>query len=94
MADEPRVDAPSPAGVRDVLALVREGLPLVSEVAFVPGDGFPPCLGYMVGADDGKSSLYPTPDAAIEAWVRSLMGELDSDLAAAVQDEFKRTMGR
>lgn len=87
MADEPRADA----GVRDVLALIREGRPLVSEVVFVPADGFPPCLGYMVGADDGKSSLYPTPDAAIEAWARSLM---DPDLMMAVQDEFKRTTTR
>lgn len=29
----------------------------ISEVTFVPDDGFPPCLGYMVGKDDGKTGL-------------------------------------
>lgn len=90
MADEPRADA----GVRDLLARMREGRPLVSEVVFVPAEGFPPCLGYVVGADDGKSSLYSTPEAAIEAWAWSMMGELDPDLMMAVQDEFKRTTTR
>lgn len=39
----------------------------VSEVLFRPDDGFPLCYGYMVGPDDGKSGLYPTPEEAIEA---------------------------
>ncbi len=43
----------------------------VTEVPFRPDDGFPICAGYMVGADDGKSTLYPTPDAARAAHRRA-----------------------
>lgn len=43
---------------------VQDGL-TISEVEFYPDEGFPLCLGYMVGEDDGRSPLYPTPAAAI-----------------------------
>lgn len=33
----------------------------ISEVPFRPDDGFPMCIGYMVGPDDGKSSLQTDP---------------------------------
>lgn len=45
----------------------------VSVVLFRPDDGFPLCYGYMVGPDDGKSVLYPTPEEAIEAHRQTAM---------------------
>ncbi len=48
---------------RDCLA---EG---IAEVEFRPDDGFPMCLGYMVGPNDGKASLKVTPQEAYrELW--------------------------
>jgi hypothetical protein len=44
---------------------------VVSTIPFQPDDGFPLCDGYMVGKDDGKSTLYPTVDEAIIAYVES-----------------------
>ncbi len=49
---------------------LRRSAPPVHQVAFFPDEGFPLSIGYVVGADDGVSTLYPTPAAAIEAWVR------------------------
>lgn len=48
---------------RDCLA---EG---IAEVEFRPDDGFPMCLGYMVGPNDGKTSLKVTPQESYrELW--------------------------
>jgi hypothetical protein len=43
----------------------------VTAVPFVPDDGFPQAIGYMIGPDDGKSTLYPTIEAAIESYLAS-----------------------
>lgn len=42
---------------------------LISEVEFTIGDPgeYPRAIGYMVGKDDGRSTLYPTPQKAITA---------------------------
>lgn len=53
--------------------LIIDGL-LVSEVEFRPDDGFPLCLGYMVGHDDGVTSLDVSPGEAVrkyrETWTQ------------------------
>lgn len=41
----------------------------VTEVTFIPDDGFPPSLGYMAGPDDGRAALFTSPrDAFEEGW--------------------------
>jgi len=53
--------APEPSG------RVIDGIK-VTEVLFRPDDGWPLCYGYMVGPDDGKSILHPTPQEAVTAY--------------------------
>lgn len=36
----------------------------INEAYFTPGDGYPVCIGYCIGPDDGISTLYRTPDEA------------------------------
>lgn len=55
----------------------------VTAVPFVPwcswrssDDGFPQAIGYMIGPDDGKSTLYPTVEAAMEAYLASNRSKL------------------
>lgn len=58
-----RVERLQDISSRDCLA---EG---IAEVEFRPDDGFPMCLGYMVGPNDGKASLKVTPQEAYrELW--------------------------
>lgn len=46
----------------------------ISEVPFVPDEGFPRSLGYMVGPNDGKTVLHPTPVGAYRALWESING--------------------
>lgn len=46
----------------------------VLEVPFRPDDGFPVCSGYVLGADDGKSTLYPTAREAFLAGFETING--------------------
>jgi len=46
----------------------------IVEVPFRPDDGFPMCLGYMVGPNDGKTSLKVTPQEAYRDLVESIHG--------------------
>ena len=43
---------------------------MVSEVEFFIEDRGGHFIGYMVGKDDGRSTLYTTPDAAVAAVAR------------------------
>lgn len=50
---------------------IQEG---ISRVAFRPCDGFPLCDGYMVGPDDGKTSLHPKAAQAFQGLWQSING--------------------
>jgi hypothetical protein len=36
----------------------------INEGYFYPDDGWPECVGYCIGPDDGKSTMYVTPNDA------------------------------
>ena len=59
-------------------ALIAAG---VTVVPFYPADGFPLSDGFMIGADDGKSTLYPTASEALAALVAQLV-KARADIAA------------
>lgn len=48
----------------------------VTAVPFVLDDGFHQAIGYMIGPDDGESTLYPTVEAAMEAYMASNRSKL------------------
>jgi len=47
----------------------------ISRVPFRPDDGFPICDGYMVGQDDGVSTLGPTARGVFEGLWESINGK-------------------
>lgn len=54
----------------------------ISCVPFRPDDGFPVCSGYMLGPDDGKSTLAPSPiDTFRYAWDERNGGKLSESWA-------------
>jgi len=62
----------------------------ITEVPFRPDDGFPICVGYMVGPDDGKTGLRPKEEharALPEAQVIGQAAEAALILAAKLVDD-------
>jgi hypothetical protein len=47
----------------------------ISQVTFIPDDGFPPSLGYMVGKDDGKSPLHTSAKECFKKLWDDINGE-------------------
>jgi hypothetical protein len=63
-----------PPRLEPVQAITEEDALLegITAVSFYPDDGFPLSIGYMFGADDGKTPLHPTARGAFESGWKTL----------------------
>ena len=47
----------------------------IREIYFRPDDGFPLCVGYIIGSDDGKSTAYQNADKAYLVYLKNKKDE-------------------